>query len=76
MKAYVSIDDGGFPVVNLTQDKVAGVEIDVKLPQLKRWKKAGVDYAKAQKELHAAVDHYQPIAIRDATSARSKAKTQ
>jgi len=63
MKAYVSIDEGGYPVFNLTQDKIAGVEIDVRLPQLKRLKRAFSEYAKAQKELHEAVDHYQPLAI-------------
>jgi hypothetical protein len=70
MKAYVSIDDGGFPVFNLTQDKISGVEIEVKLPQLKRWKKAALANATAQKEMHAAVDHYQPVAVKEARAAR------
>jgi len=73
-KLYVSIDDGGFPVFNLTTDKISGVEIEASPAQTLRWKRAFTEYAAAQKQLHALVDHYQPVAVRDAQSARSKSK--
>jgi len=69
-KIYVSIDDGGFPVFNLTTDKISGVEIEATPAQTLRWKRAFVEYAKAQKQLHALVDLYQPVAIKEARAAR------
>jgi hypothetical protein len=69
-KLYVSIDDGGFPVFNLTADKISGVEIEATPAQKLRWKRAAAEYAKAQKALHALVDLYQPLAIKEARAAR------
>jgi len=63
--AYVSIDEV-YPVFALQK---AGNPANVKIPatkdQVARWKAAAAAYAQAQKEIEEAVNHYEPLAIKN-----------
>jgi hypothetical protein len=62
--AYVSIDEGGYPIFNLRKPGDSGnVNILATKEQIAKWKAAFAAYAQAQKELADAVDHYQPLAV-------------
>lgn len=74
MTTYILIDDGPYPTFFLTtkkSDRAAAVQLQIDKAQVESWKLAIKEYARVQKEMHAAVDHYEPTAL---SGLKSKAK--
>jgi len=72
MKTYISIEDGVYPTFVITKDKISGVGIPATREQLAAWKAANKEYVRCQKEIEAAVNHYEPLAISTAIAQRAK----
>jgi hypothetical protein len=62
--AYVSIDEGVYPTFNLQKPgNPENVVVKVPADQVAKWKAAVAAYIAAQKEMEAAVNHYEPLKI-------------
>jgi outer membrane PBP1 activator LpoA protein len=63
--AYISIDDGAYPVFNLRKPGDPGnVQIKATPEQVAKWKAAAAAYVASQKEIETLVSHYEPLAIK------------